>query len=65
MTPEQFKAKCDAYEINSEIYRTRIRAFIGLVLSIGVLGLILWTATVAEKHYAHQALVNQEQVAWK
>lgn len=31
-----------------------------LVLCFG-----MWAATQAEKHYAHQALVNQEQVVWK
>jgi len=65
MTPEQFTRRADLYAINSRIHRLCIIHGAATVAFIGVLGLLVWSATVAEKHYQREALVNQEQVVWK
>lgn len=62
MTPEQFSAKCAAYQGNSDIHRTYIHAFIGFVVALGVLGgfVLTW-----EHQLKRQALIDQEvQATW-
>lgn len=63
MTSEQFNRRAAAYQANSDIHRTYIHAFIGLVVAIGVLGgfVLAW-----EHQLKRDALINQEaSVSWK
>ena len=64
MTPDDFNRRCDLYAINSRIHRLCIIHGAATVAFIGVLGLLVWSATVMEKHYQREALVNQENVSW-
>lgn len=57
MTPDQFTRRAAAYQINSDIHRTYIHAFIGFVVALGVLGgfVLTW-----EHQLKREALINQE-----
>lgn len=66
MTPEDFNRRCDLYAINSRIHRLCIIYGAATVAFIGVLVLLVWSATVAEKHLKIEDLRAQEAHAtWK
>ena len=62
MTPDQFNRRADGYQINSDIHRTYIHAFIGFVVALGVLGGFV---IAAEHQLKREALIQQEaSVKW-
>lgn len=66
MTPDEFSRRCDLFAINSRIHRLRIIHGAATVAFIGVMGLLVWSATVMEKHLKIEDLRAQEaQATWK